>query len=112
MYPMNEILRGIRPGMPGRRMLPELLSLVVREGVLERSRALSVFGVDELCEVLHRELGYDFFRGNRRRMLRLLIDLLVERGWMDPARSGDRWSCRRDGIPLLGESPTDTTGGD
>ncbi len=93
-------------------MLPELLSFVVREGVLERSRALSVFGVDELCEALHRELGYDFFRGNRRRMLRLLIDLLVERGWLEPTRSGDRWSCRRDGIPLPGESPAGATEGD
>jgi hypothetical protein len=57
MPPMPEPLRGIRQGMPGRRMLPELLSLVAREGVLERSRALSVFGVDELCEALHREPG-------------------------------------------------------
>jgi len=112
MSPMPEPLRGIRRGMPGRRMLPELLSLVAREGVLERSRALSVFGVDELCEALHREPGYDFSRGNRRRMIRLLIDLLVERGWLEPARSGDRWSCRRDGNLLPGEGPAGTAEGD
>jgi SAM-dependent methyltransferase len=112
MYPMNEILRGIRPGMPGRRMLPELLALVVREGVLERSRALSVFNLDELCGSLHRELGYDFSRGNRRRMIRLLIDLLVDCGWMEPARYGDRWSCRLHGMHLPGENPADATEGD
>ena len=102
-----EPMRGIRPGMSGRRILPELLSLVVREGVMERARGLSVFGVDELCETLHRESGYDFSRGNRRRMIRLLIDLLVECGWMEPDRSGDRWSCRRDGTPPPGGNPGD-----
>ena len=107
MNAVPEHLRGIRRGMPGRRMLPELLALVVREGVLERSRALSVFGVDELCETLHRESGYDFSRGNRRRMIRLLIDLLVECGWMEPERSGDRWSCRRDRTPPPGGNPAD-----
>lgn len=112
MSPMPEPLRGIRPGMAGRRLLPELLSLVVREGVLERSRALSVFSFDELCGALHQEPGYDFSRGNRRRMLRLLIDLLVECGWLEPARSGDRWSCRRDGTPRTGENPEDAGGGD
>jgi len=107
-----EPMRGIRPGMSGRRILPELLSLVVREGVMERARALSVFGVDELCEALHRELGYDFSRGNRRRMIRLLVDLLVECGWLEVARSGDRWSCRRDVTPLPGKPPADTGEGD
>ena len=112
MSPMPDPLRGIRPGMPGRRMLPELLSLVVREGVLERSRALSVFSFDELCGALHRKSGYDLSRGNRRRMIRLLIDLLVECGWLEADRSGDRWSCRRDGNFLPGEVPADTAGGD
>ena len=112
MSPMPEPLRGIRPGMPGRRMLPDLLSLVVREGVLARFRDLSVFGFDDLCDALRRDPGYDFLRGNRRRMLRLLIDLLVERGWLEPAPSADRWSCRRGGIPLPGESPADATEGD
>jgi SAM-dependent methyltransferase len=109
---MPEPLRGIRQGMPGRRILPELLSLVAREGVLERFRALSVFGVDELCEALQREPGYDFSRGNRRRMIRLLIDLLVERGWLEPARSGDRWSCRRDRTLLPAKVPADAAEGD
>ena len=112
MSPMPEPLRGIRPGMAGRRMLPELLSFVVREGVLERFRALSVFGFDELCRALHRDPGYDVSRGNRRRMLRLLIDLLVECGWLEPARSGDRWSCRRDGTPGPGEYRADAGEGD
>ena len=93
-------------------MLPELLSLVIQEGLLERFRALSVFSFDELCGALHREPGYDFSRGNRRRMIRLLIDLLVECGWLEPARSGDRWSCRRDGTPQPGEYPADTGEGD
>lgn len=105
--PVPEHLRGIRRGMAGRRMLPELLSLTVREGVLERSRALPVFGVDDLCERLHRDAGYVFSHGNRRRMIRLLIDLLVECGWLEPDRSGDRWSCRRDGSPATDESPED-----
>ena len=98
--------------MAGRRLLPELLSFVVREGVWERCRALSVFGFDEFCGALRREPGYDLSRGNRRRMIRLLIDLLVECGWLEPARSGDRWSCRRDGTPLAGEDPADTSEGD
>jgi SAM-dependent methyltransferase len=89
-------------------MLPEMLSLVVREGGLERSRALSAFSFDELCGVLHREAGYELSSGNRRRMIRLLIDLLVECGWLEPARSGDRWSCRHNGTHLPGENPADT----
>lgn len=93
-------------------MLPELLSFVVREGVLGGGRSLSVFGVDELCEALQREPGYDFSRGNRRRMIRLLIDLLVECGWLETARPGNRWSCRRDGIPRPGGNPADTGEGD
>jgi SAM-dependent methyltransferase len=88
-------------------MLPELLSLVIREGLLERFRALSVFGFDELCGALHRDPGYDFSRGNRRRMIRLLVDLLVECGWLETARSGDRWSCRRDGTLRPGEVSAD-----
>lgn len=110
--PLLEPMRGIRTGMSGRRMLPELLSLVVREGVVERARALSVFGVDELCEALRREPGYDLSRGNRRRMVRLLVDLLVECGWLEAARSGDRWSCRRGGIPAPGDPPADAGEGD
>jgi len=86
-------------------MLPEVLSLVVREGVLERVRALSVFGFDELCGALHRERAFDFSGGNRRRMVRILVDLLVECGWLEPARSGDRWSCRREGTDPPGENP-------
>lgn len=107
-----EPMRGIRPGMSGRRVLPDVLSLVVREGVMERARALSVFGVDALCEDLHRELGYDFSRGNRRRMIRLLVDLLVECSWLEAVRSGDRWSCRRDGTPVPGDPPADAGEGD
>jgi SAM-dependent methyltransferase len=98
--------------MSGRRMLPELLSLVVREGVVERARALSVFGMDELCEALRREPGYDFSRGNRRRMVRILVDLLVECGWLEAVRSGDRWSCRRGGTPAPGDPPADAGEGD
>lgn len=112
MDPLLEPMRGIRPGMSGRRMLPELLSLVVREGVMERARALSVFGVDELCEALHRELGYDVSRGNRRRMIRLLVDLLAECGWLEAARSGNRWSCRRVGAHVPGEPPAEAGTGD
>jgi|GEM_PF-1168025 len=112
MSPMPEPLRGVRGGMAGRRMLPELLSLVVREGVLEKFRALPVFGFDELCGALHREPVYDLSRGNRRRMIRLLIDLFVECGWLEPAGTGDRWSCRRDGILRPGEVPAGTGGSD
>jgi SAM-dependent methyltransferase len=112
MARMTELLRGIRPGMAGRRTLPDLLSLVIREGLLERFRALPAFGFDELCEALHREPGYDFSLGNRRRMLRLLVELLVECGWLEPARSGDRWTCRRDGMSRPPENPADTGGSD
>jgi SAM-dependent methyltransferase len=113
--PMDRLLEpmgGIRPGMSGRRILPEMLSLVVREGVMATARALSVFGVDELCEALHRELGYDLSRGNRRRMIRILVDLLVECGWLEAVRSGDRWSCRWDGTPFPGKPPAGAREGD
>lgn len=105
-------LRGIRPGTPGRRVLPDFLSLVVREGMLERIRALSVFDFDELCGALRSAPGYDLSRGNRRRMIRVLVDLLEDCGWLEPVRAGDRWSCRRNGTPPPGESPADSGEGD
>lgn len=111
MISVPEPLRAIRPGMAGRRMLPELLSLVDREGVAHRMRALRAFDLDGLCDALSRGPGYDFSRGNRKRMIRLLADLLTECGWLARIGDGTRWEYRLDGVPRqtegTAESPED-----
>lgn len=99
--------RALRLGWAGRLLLPDVLALAVREGIVDRIQAFPSFGVDALCDALVRELGYDLARGNRRRMIRLLVDLLTECGWLERAGDGATWAFRLAGVPRVALSAGD-----
>jgi len=87
-----ESLRSLREGSVIRSILPEILHLAEREGILDRMRRLSPFAFEELCLVLRKELGYALPAGNRRRMIRVLLDILSEWGWVRRERDNWRWT--------------------
>jgi SAM-dependent methyltransferase len=97
-------LRALIPGHAGRVVLPELLALAEREGILDRVRALSPFTVEELCDALAGDLRFDLASGNRRHMILLFVDLLGELKWVKRAGDGDRWACRPAKPPSAGEA--------
>jgi SAM-dependent methyltransferase len=97
-----EPLRTLIPGHAGRVVLPDLLALAEREGILSRIRSLSPFTVEELCDVLSRELGFALESGNRRHMIRLFVELLAEMKWLRRDGGGDRWGVHAEKPPLGG----------
>jgi SAM-dependent methyltransferase len=102
MGDLTRALRKIQDGAVARLLLAEILQLTEREGILERMRRLSSFSYEELCRALQSELGYVLAKGNRRRMIRLLLGLLSECGWLREA----------DGIWLWdGDNPRAIPGG-
>ncbi len=93
----------------GRRLLADVLGLAGREGILERIRRLSPVSLDELCAALSSDLGYALDRGNRRRMICLVLDLLRECGQVSTV--GEAWLWRDDAAPadsgmVRGAGPT------
>jgi len=64
-----------------RILLSEIFDLASREGIFRRMRETSPFGFENLCRALERDPGYDLSRGNRRRMVAVLLDLVREAGW-------------------------------
>lgn len=85
-------LRSLREGSAIRSILPEILHLAEREGILDRMRRISPFAFEELCLVLRKDLGYALPAGNRRRMIRVLLDILSEWGWLRRERDNWRWT--------------------
>ena len=77
---VTRTLRDIQGGRVARWLLADILALAEREGVLERVRTLSPVSFEDLCAALRSELGYALDKGNRRRMISLLLDLLAECG--------------------------------
>lgn len=80
---MSELLRALRDvqsGSVARLLLADILHLAEREGILDRIRRLSPFSDAGLCETLQADLGYGLEKGNRRRMIHLLLRLLRECG--------------------------------
>jgi SAM-dependent methyltransferase len=71
-------LREIQDGSVARRVLGDVLRLAQREGILDRVRMLSPFSLEELCGVLRVDAGYVLDKGNRLRMICLLLSLLQE----------------------------------
>ncbi len=82
MGDLTRALREIQHGDVARLLLAEILQLAEREGILERMRRLSPFSCEELYRALQSELGYALSKGNRQRMICLLLNLLSECGWL------------------------------
>jgi SAM-dependent methyltransferase len=61
-------------------LLADVLDLADREGILERMQRVSPVSRAEFCRVLQSELGYALDKGNRGRMIGLLLSLLSECG--------------------------------
>lgn len=101
MGDVTEALTRIRHGAVARLLLPEVLHVVEREGILARMRRLSGFSQADLCRVLESELGYVLEQGNRRRMIGLLLGLLRECGWVREAGGVWEWG-RGDSPPIPG----------
>ncbi len=101
----------LRLGWVGRLLLPDILSLAVREGIVDRIQAFRSFGIEDLCDALVGDLGYDLARGNRRRMIRLLLDVLTECGWLEKAKAGSTWAFRLAAVPRIA-SPAEEEGAD
>ncbi len=78
-------------GATARVLLADILALAEREGILDQMRRHSPFSHEELCQALQSEVGYSLAKGNRRRMIRLLVDLFVECGRLREANGLWRW---------------------
>ena len=70
--------RAFEDGIVGQSLLPEILELASKEGIIQRIRDLSPFSFDGLCAVLQKDLGYAISTGNRRRMIAVFLDILKE----------------------------------
>ncbi len=80
MGDLTRVLHEIQRGAVAGRLLPEILQLAEREGILDCVRRLSPFSCEDLCRALQVELGYDMAQGNRPRMICLLLSHLSECG--------------------------------
>ncbi len=106
MGDMTQALHQIRRGAVTRLLLAQILQLAEREGILEQMRKHSPFSREELGRALHLELGYAIAKGNRQRMICLLIDLLSECGWLREEEGVWRWNQEnRRVIPESGSAP-------
>jgi SAM-dependent methyltransferase len=95
MDDVTRTLRDIQGGRVARWLLADILALAEREGVLERVRTLSPVSFEDLCAALRSELGYALDKGNRRRMISLLLGLLAECGRVKEAGGEWQW-CGED----------------
>jgi ubiquinone/menaquinone biosynthesis C-methylase UbiE len=75
-------------GNCARFLLPEIFDLAAREGIFRRLGEVSPFTFDGFCEALEKDPGYSVSAGNRRRMIRVLLDLIREAGWIDHGSGG------------------------
>jgi ubiquinone/menaquinone biosynthesis C-methylase UbiE len=92
------VLRESIGGSFTRPLVAEILGLVRAEGIAGLMAMLSPFTMDRLCDELETAFGY-MLRGNRRRMISVLLALLEEAGWC--VREGNRWRV----APVDGASP-------
>ena len=82
-----------------RFLLPEVLELASKEGIIQRIRNLSPFSFDGLCAVLKKDLGYVISTGNRRRMIAVFLDILSESGLCKREEGKWRWVSRKGNEP-------------
>jgi SAM-dependent methyltransferase len=102
MAHLTQALREIRRGAVARLLLAEILQLAERDGILARMRSHSPFVFKELCRALHSELGYAIAKGNRQRMICLLLELLTECGWL--RRMDGAWLWNREELHAIPEN--------
>jgi len=98
---MDDLIRSLREVQRGdvaRLILADIQQMAEREGIHERMRKRSPFTYNDLCGDLEAELGYALHAGNRGRMIRLLLLLLVECGWV--RERGGRWEWAASDPPL------------
>jgi SAM-dependent methyltransferase len=74
-----------------RLLLRDILAMAEKEGILDQLRRRSPVAFPDLCAGLEADLGYALGQGNRRRMLRLLLALLAECGWVEEGADTWRW---------------------
>ena len=101
-------LRDIQRGTVARWLLADILELAEREGILARLRRLSPVSSDDLCAALSAELGYALDKGNRGRMISLLLALLAECRRVTEA--GGLWWWSGDDRTGVAERPEDDGG--
>jgi SAM-dependent methyltransferase len=95
MNSMGDLTRALREAQSGtvaRLLLADILQLAEREGIIERIHRLSPFSWEGLCRFLQSDLGYALEKGNRQRMIWLLLRLLCECGWVREEDGVWRWS--------------------
>jgi SAM-dependent methyltransferase len=95
MDDVTPALREIQSGPVARLLLANILDLAEREGILGRVRRLSPVCFEDLCAALRSDLGYALDKGNRRRMISLLLSLLAECGRVKEAGGAWHW-CGED----------------
>lgn len=91
---LHEALRGMIPGRAARALMPELVRFAEAEGIAPTMRALGAFTVDDLCAALEADPGYALSRGNRARMIRLLVELFAETKRVVRDGADGRWRWR------------------
>lgn len=92
--PIPEPLLALLPGQAGRVLLPEVVALAEREGVLAVIRSLPPFTLEDLFDALSRECAFELADANRRRMIGLLADLLEEARCLRRTGNGGRREYR------------------
>jgi len=92
MGDLTQSLREIWRGAVARLLLAEILQLAEREGIVAHMQRHSPFSHEEICRALQSKVGYALAKGNRRRMIGLLLDLLTECGWLREEEGVWRWS--------------------
>ncbi len=85
-------LREVHGGPVARLVLADILRLAHVERIVDRVRTLSPFSFEELCDALRTDTGYVLDKGNRQRMIGLLLSLLQECGIATMADGQWRWS--------------------
>lgn len=63
-----------------RSLLLDIFDVASREGIVRQMRKPSLANFDALCTALEKDPGYDLSKGNRRRMIAVLLDLYKEVG--------------------------------
>ena len=95
--------KAFEDGIVTRFLLPEILELASKEGIIQRIMNLSPFSFDDFCTALQKDLGYVIPMGNRRRMIAVFLDILNELGLCVREEGMWRWVSRGGRNPAITE---------